>query len=298
MNTIHRRRASIHSKAASRIVQEQESDLANVAAAIDASAPLDFHQILSFERIIKVEIEGLDEELRGKCFSDNRISYPHNITLRDFAGYIPLPTLVYELEYPRQDHINWFYVAEKTAATFGVLGVMIVVSQAYIYPVVVYCVAMKEKGMPLSQRLQEFPGVLSDLLFPFMMEYLLAWYVIWECIVSGSSPPPPTSSGLPHLCKISFRFAMLCNCSFTQYTLKSIPIFHLAQCPCGIDNVRRPRLLRRLVEFHVLGPIRSRLESTGSQLPPSTCLPFLNLRFSNFTLFGHRHHFLAKRLCT
>lgn len=184
MNTIHRRRASIHSKATSRIVQEQESDLANVAAAIDASAPLDFHQIRSFERIIIAEIEGLDEELRGKCSSDSQISYPHNISLYDFAGYIPLPTLVYELEYPRQDQINWFYVAEKTAATFGVLGVMIVVSQAYIYPAVIYCVEMKEQGVPLSQRLHEFPWVLGDLLFPFMMEYLLAWYVIWECIVS------------------------------------------------------------------------------------------------------------------
>ncbi len=207
MNTIHRRRASIHSKAASRIVQEQKSDLANVAAAIDASAPLDYHQIRSFKRIIKVEIEGLDEELRGKCSSDSQISYPHNITLRDFAGYIPLPTLVYELEYPRQEQINWFYVAEKTAATFGVLGVMIVVSQAYIYPAVVYCVEMKEQGMPLSQRLQEFPWVLSDLLFPFMMEYLLAWYVIWECIVSGSFSP----SRVPHLCKISFGFDSRCS---------------------------------------------------------------------------------------
>lgn len=189
MNTIHRRRASIQSKTASRIVQEQESDLANVAAAIDAEAPLDFHQIRSFERIIKAEIEGLDEELRGKCSSESKISYPHNLTLSDFAGYLPLPTLVYELEYPRQDQINWFYVAEKTAATFGVLGVMIVVSQAYIYPAVIYCLEMKEQGMPLSQRLQEFPWVLSDLLFPFMMEYLLAWYVIWECIVSGYPPP-------------------------------------------------------------------------------------------------------------
>lgn len=204
MNTIHRRRASIQSKTASRIVQEQESDLANVAAAIDAEAPLDFHQIRSFERIIKAEIEGLDEELRGKCSSESKISYPHNLTLSDFAGYLPLPTLVYELEYPRQDQINWFYVAEKTAATFGVLGVMIVVSQAYIYPAVIYCLEMKEQGMPLSQRLQEFPWVLSDLLFPFMMEYLLAWYVIWECIVSGY---PPLK--LVKLFKPRFRSAIL-----------------------------------------------------------------------------------------
>lgn len=164
-------------------LQRQESDLAKIAAAIESEAPLDFDQIQCFERIIKMEIESSDEELNGKC-SDGQNSYPLNLNLRDFAGYIPLPTVVYELEYPRQDHINWYYVAEKTAATFGVLGVMIVVSQAYIYPVVITCLNMKEQGMPLQQRLQEFPWVLSDLLFPFVMEYLLAWYVIWECIVS------------------------------------------------------------------------------------------------------------------
>jgi hypothetical protein len=47
-----------------------------------------------------------------------------------------LPTLVYELEYPRSEDINWYYVAEKTAAVFGVLAVMNLISQAFIYPVV------------------------------------------------------------------------------------------------------------------------------------------------------------------
>lgn len=183
MDTIHRRRLSVHSRNTAQL-ERQNSDLADVAAAIESEKPLDTEQIHCFKRIIKTEIEALDEELHGKCSSGSINFYPLNLNIRDFAGYIPLPTVVYELEYPRQEQINWSYVAEKTAATFGVLCVMIVVSQAYIYPAVVTCLKMKENGMPLQQRLQEFPWVLSDLLFPFMMEYLLAWYVIWECIVS------------------------------------------------------------------------------------------------------------------
>lgn len=195
MNTIHRRRSSVHSKSPLQL-KRQDSDLAKIARAIRSEAPLDFDQIQSFERIIKAEIEGLREELNGKC-SNGRNCYPLNLNVRDFAGYIPLPTVVYELEYPRQDHINWYYVAEKTAATFGVLGVMIVISQAYIYPTVITCVNMKEQGMPLQLRLKEFPWVLSDLLFPFMMEYLLAWYVIWECIVSQKNFVPVFSPNHP-----------------------------------------------------------------------------------------------------
>jgi hypothetical protein len=114
--------------------------------------------------------------------------YPRNLTLKDFCDFNTLPTLVYELEYPRTERIDWLYVAEKTAATFGIIVVMIAVSQSWIYPVVMYTVRMKEAGMTVQQRMQEFPWVLSDLLFPFMMEYLLTFYLIWECVVSEMPP--------------------------------------------------------------------------------------------------------------
>ena len=151
-----------------------ESDIASVATTIESGEALDQDQIESFKRILQWGIDALDGELKGKC-SNTTNYYPRNLNLGNFAEYIPLPTVVYELEYPRQDHISWPYVLEKTAATFGVIGVMIVVSQAFIYPVVVTMLEMKEQGMPISQRLREFPWILSDLLFPFMLEYLLAW---------------------------------------------------------------------------------------------------------------------------
>jgi len=34
-------------------------------------------------------------------------------------------------------------------------------------------VEMKASGMPLYQRLEAFPWILSDLIFPFMMEYMV-----------------------------------------------------------------------------------------------------------------------------
>jgi len=75
-------------------------------------------------------------------------------------------------------------VAEKTAATLGVIWVMIVISQSYIYPRVAETVDMKRAGMSLAERWREFPWVVSDLLFPMLLEQLLAWYVIWECTLN------------------------------------------------------------------------------------------------------------------
>lgn len=43
---------------------------------------------------------------------------------------------------------------------------------SYADPVVMKTVEMKEAGVPLPERFRVFPWMLSELLFPFMLEYL------------------------------------------------------------------------------------------------------------------------------
>lgn len=163
----------------------EQSDVATVASAIESGRPFDLAQLQAFESVIKSEISDLNKQLEGKMPSPGKTNtYPNNLRLGNFAEFICLPTLVYELDYPRQEETNWWYVAEKTAATFGVLGVMMVVSQGFIYPAVARTVAMKEAGMPLDERWKEFPFIVSEMLFPLLIEQLLTWYVIWECILN------------------------------------------------------------------------------------------------------------------
>ncbi|KAJ0119110.1 MBOAT family protein [Diaporthe amygdali] len=175
---VRQRRQSLHSGC-----ETFSQDLEGIEEAIKSSQPLDLEQIHVFEQIIKWEIDGLTEELQGKATTAER-AYPNNITYQNHYEYIVFPTLVYELEYPRSERIDWGYVAEKAVATFGVIFVMMMVSQAFIYPVVMKTVHMKESGMSLVERFKEFPWLLSDLIFPFMMEYLLTWYLIWEAILN------------------------------------------------------------------------------------------------------------------
>ncbi len=146
--------------------------LDRVVAALQSGQPLDANHALVFERILQWEIDGLTEELRGKATRPEK-AYPNNLTFANHYEYIVLPTLVYELEYPRSESINWRYAAEKLVAIFGIIFVMIMISQAFMYPVVMRTLAMKEAGVPLGERFKEFPWMLSDLIFPFMMEYLV-----------------------------------------------------------------------------------------------------------------------------
>ncbi|MCJ1383717.1 acyl-CoA/sterol acyltransferase [Xylographa soralifera] len=157
------------------------SSIASLVAAVNSGTVLQPEDISHLRTIIESEIDSIQTELRAKCTDDTK-QYPSNLTLRNFAQYIPFPTVVYELEYPRRERIDWYYVAEKGAATFGVMVVMNVISQAYIYPVVVSTVRMAEAGMSIGERLQELPWIIVDLLLPLMIEHLLAWYVVWDCL--------------------------------------------------------------------------------------------------------------------
>jgi sterol O-acyltransferase len=164
-------------------LSSEAAEIALIGQAIETGQPLDAEQFQAFHRVLNTEITILDEELRGKCTTTDNV-YPRNLNLYNFIEWTCLPTLVYDLEYPRQERINWWYVAEKSAATLGVIWVMIIISQAYIYPVVVETVRHKEAGMSLDERWKEFPWVVSDMLFPMLLEQLLSWYVIWECLLN------------------------------------------------------------------------------------------------------------------
>lgn len=161
----------------------ESSEIASVVETISSARSLGADEFNYIQETIDHELDAIDTELRGKC-NITKNYYPNNLTFAKFMEWSCLPTLVYELEYPRQDHIKWSYVAEKTGATFGVLAIMQVISQAYIYPLVIETVRMKEAGLNVQDRWQEFPWIILDMVFPLMLEQLLSWYLIWECVLN------------------------------------------------------------------------------------------------------------------
>ncbi|KAK4042595.1 MBOAT, membrane-bound O-acyltransferase family-domain-containing protein [Parachaetomium inaequale] len=183
IHTTHLTKAPSARERRQSLPHENVLDIDRIVAAIDSGEPLDQEQVHVFERVLKWEVDALSDELRGKSTQPGR-EYPRNLTLCNHYEYVVLPTVVYELEYPRSASINWYYAAEKAAACFGIIFVMIMISQAFIYPVVMDTVRMKDEGVPLAGRFRRFPWMLLDLVFPFMMEYLLTWYLIWETILN------------------------------------------------------------------------------------------------------------------
>lgn len=63
--------------------------------------------------------------------------------------------------------IRWFYVFEKTVATFGTFALLYTITENFILPLVPY------------SRDQSFWRSLLDLALPFMVAYLLLFYIIF-----------------------------------------------------------------------------------------------------------------------
>ncbi|KAF9224002.1 sterol O-acyltransferase [Gyrodon lividus] len=101
-----------------------------------------------------------------------RVMYPKNLTWKNFCTYMLIPTLVYELQYPRTDRIRPEYVFEKTVAFMGSFALLYTVTESFIIPL-----------MPTPD--QSFFRSLLDLALPFMISYLLLFYIIFECICNG-----------------------------------------------------------------------------------------------------------------
>jgi sterol O-acyltransferase len=101
-----RRRNLSNPSAASTNLKKERSEIASIASAIESGSPLDPGQIEVFNTVLKTELRRLSDELDGKCTSTHN-AYPSNLTVANWADWVCLPTLVYELEYPRQERINW-----------------------------------------------------------------------------------------------------------------------------------------------------------------------------------------------
>ena len=106
----------------------------------------------------------LERELHGPI--EGRVRWPANITFCDFAWYQLTPTLVYELEYPRTDRIRPLYVFEKSVAFFGTFALLYTIVETFIIPLT-----------PTKE--QSFARSLLDLAMPFMISYLLLFYIIF-----------------------------------------------------------------------------------------------------------------------
>lgn len=93
------------------------------------------------------EVELIREELTSSSTGDDpqyqganadvyvkTVTWPDNVTFANFWDYLLVPTLVYELSYPRIKTRRPLYLLEKALATFGTFFVIYVITEHWIMP--------------------------------------------------------------------------------------------------------------------------------------------------------------------
>ncbi|KAJ3205587.1 hypothetical protein HDU67_008768, partial [Dinochytrium kinnereticum] len=114
------------------------------------------------------EMEVLKLDLNKKT-----VAFPNNLTILNFVDYMLVPTLVYELEYPRTSKFRPSYFFEKAVATAGTFFLLYVTVEHYIIPT-----------LAISQQI-DFVTSVMNLIIPFMVCYLLIFFIIFECICNA-----------------------------------------------------------------------------------------------------------------
>lgn len=114
------------------------------------------------------------------------IQFPNNICFKNYTLFCFYPTLVYQVEYPRSKNIRWIYVFEKFCAIIGVLCLMVITSQLYLYPYVINTVNItaKNKWPDLLTSTKHWFYLLVDVLPGFSVIFLLTFYFIWDALLN------------------------------------------------------------------------------------------------------------------
>lgn len=128
----------------------------------------------------------LREDLATELTSPlGNISYPQNLRIANYAEFLCLPTLCYELEYPRRQDRRWMEITYKTMAVFGCIFLLTLTSEEFIVPVLSEAHAQLESFSTLADKALILAETISMLLFPFMVTFLLVFLVIFEYILGA-----------------------------------------------------------------------------------------------------------------
>ena len=132
------------------------------------------------------EVVQLREDLARELTSPmGNVTYPRNLTWSNYIDYLLCPTLCYELEYPRNESIDWQNLISKIIAVFGCIFLLTIISEEFILPILAGSSARLASQPSATETLLILAESVSWLLFPFMLTFLLVFLVIFEYVLGA-----------------------------------------------------------------------------------------------------------------
>lgn len=216
---------------------------------------------------IAVDFEGMDNV--------PVVPFPKNITVRNFFEYSMFPTVVYSLSFPRTRSIRWGYVIEKVFGIFGIIFLMIVVANRWIYPLVLECLELR--NLSARDRIIPFVFILFDIIPAFMMEYLFTFFIIWDAILNAIAELSRFGDrefyGPWWSCTDWLEFSRIWNVPVHKFLLRHvyhslISTFEISKSTAGLVTFVVLSIVHEIVMYVIYGRLRGYLLMLQlSQLP-------------------------------
>eukprot|EP01117_Protostelium_nocturnum_P014049 TRINITY_DN5308_c0_g1_i1.p1 TRINITY_DN5308_c0_g1~~TRINITY_DN5308_c0_g1_i1.p1 ORF type:complete len:464 (-),score=155.93 TRINITY_DN5308_c0_g1_i1:45-1436(-) len=127
------------------------------------------HSYFYTNRELQLAFQNKEEEIVKR----SKTQWPENVTYANFLDFLLIPTLVYEIEYPRTNEIRINYVGEKCLSFVGIWTILHVVMTHYVTPV-----------------LEELPNLnpfvaFCSLSIPCLLCCTLMFYIIFDVCCNG-----------------------------------------------------------------------------------------------------------------
>ncbi|EGW32944.1 sterol O-acyltransferase 2 [Spathaspora passalidarum NRRL Y-27907] len=241
--------------------------------------------------------EKLDPAMLDNSISDLQkqglVTFPHNITLRDFFRYSMYPTVIYTLDFPTTPRIRWSYVGAKVCAIFGIIFLMVYVAHVGMYPLVLK--AKAAKTLPTSERIPQFFSILFDMILPFLMLYLFTFYLIWDSILNAIAELSRYGDrefyGPWWNCSDWGEFARLWNIPVHKFLLRhvyhsSISTFRVNKHAASFFTFFLSSLVHELVMYVIFGNLRGYLLFFQMSQIPMQIIAQMNF-FKNKRILGN-----------
>jgi sterol O-acyltransferase len=124
---------------------------------------------------IDSKLKALDDSITDLIdeITTGNTQYPKNVSFGKFVDYMMVPTLVYDLEYPRTEKFHLGYFMEKLTAILGNLMLLFLLVEHQILPVA--------KNIPNDSFIDTVMGVLPA----FMLCFILIFFIIFEGVCNA-----------------------------------------------------------------------------------------------------------------
>jgi len=119
----------------------------------------------------ELHLSSSDEDMHDIC---KKNEYPNNVNFSSFCYFLFVPTLCYEVEYPRTERIRWWYAIKEFIQ--------------YIGCILIDCVIFVQFLLPVFRENNHF--ILYDLLriaLPSFTIWLIGFYGIFHCLLNSAA---------------------------------------------------------------------------------------------------------------